>query len=194
MKHTFPEECPNTDCHLKCSLAKTCQKCGDKRAFISDWRNILFLVPFPAWIGATFVGFGVLFVASYPRLKPMSSQEILHDSAIFLLPGLLISGAILFWAIRKGTKYGNREKCCHAGCTANLYKGKCKQCGHPPAVRPYVFYYLSGFLGLPAALFGACLYRSSHLTEQVSATGNVAFIVAAAAVITSLTVWSLNRK
>ena len=42
-------------------------------------------------------------------------------------------------------------------------------------------------------MFGACMY-SLPLKPQVTATGNVGLIVAAAAVITSLTVWSLNRK
>lgn len=193
MKHTFTEECPNTDCHLKCSLAKTCQKCGDKRAFISDWRNILFLVPFPAWFGATLFGMTVSWRAYYYRYEPLSNSDLFWASAYYLLPGLLVSGALLYWAIRKGTKFGNHEKCCHPGCSANLYRGKCKQCGHPPAVRPFIYYYLTGFLALPAAMFGACMY-SLPLKPQVTATGNVGLIVAAAAVITSLTVWSLNRK
>lgn len=194
MKHIFPEECPNPDCHLKCSLAKTCQKCGDKRVLFSDWRNILLLVPFPAWVGACLFGFVVGGRVSYYRYEPVPTNYLFLASAYYLLPGLLVSGALLYWAIRKGTKFGNHRKCGHPGCSANLYRGKCKQCGHPPAVRPFIFYYLTGFLALPAAMFGACMYSLQPLKPQVSATGNVALIVAAAAVITSLTVWSLNRK
>ena len=194
MNYIFPEECSTPDCHLQCSLAKTCQKYGDKRVLFSDWRNILFLVPFPAWIGATYVGFCVLYVASYPRLQPLTWKAILQASAASLLPGFLVSGAILFWAVRKGSKFGNREKCCHPECTANLFRRKCKSCGHPPAVRPFIFYYLTGFLGLPAALFGACMYSHRPFSAQVTATANVGLIIAAAAVITSLTVWTMSRK
>lgn len=113
--------------------------------------------------------------------------------SMILIPALAVSFVIAAIAWKKGSKFGIGRKCCLDSCEADLFKGKCKKCGHPPAVTPSIFYYLAALIGLPAAGFGACMYASTPVTPMTSAVGNLELIIAATAAIISLTVWKMKR-
>lgn len=194
MKHIFPEECPETDCHLKCSLAKTCQKCGDKRVLFSDWRNFLPFVPIPIGLGLMYMGLAALVSRGAPQEANFTLLQLIFSMSMILFPALAVSFVIAAIAWKKGSKFGIRRKCCLETCEADLFKGKCKKCGHPPAVTPSIFYYLAALLGLPAAGFGACMYVSTPVTPISSAVGNLGLIIAATTVLAGLTAWNLSKR
>lgn len=193
MKHIFPEECQNPDCHLKCSLAKTCQKCGDKRVLFSDWRNFLPFVPIPIGLSLMYMGLAALVSRGAPLEDNFTPLRIIFSMSVILMPALAVSFAIAAIAWKKGSIFGIRRKCCLESCEADLFKGKCKKCGHPPAVTPSIFYYLAALIGLPAAGFGACMYASTPVTPVTSAVGNLGLIIAASAVLIGLIAWTMKR-
>ena len=112
---------------------------------------------------------------------------------MFVLPGLALSLILVVIAWKKGSRFGIRRKCCLESCEADLFKGKCQKCGHPPSVIPWIFYYLAALLGLPAAAYGACMYLSPPVTPVTSAVGNLGLIIAAAALLVALIAWTAKR-
>ena len=182
-----PKDCKESDCHLKCSRALRCMTCGKRRATSTDWRI------YPIWIAGA-IG-GTLFLLAYSGLsydlEPYKSQNMtppkffaLYSVCIFfgiVLP--ILASVLIFFRNRE---LSSRARCCFHGCTANLRVKGCAKCGHPPNVIPYFFFYFAGLIAIPAAVYGACMYKQPQVNGISPALGNLGFIICVTAILAGL--------
>lgn len=194
MKHIFPEECPETDCHLKTCLAKTCEICGNRKKIDRDWRSNVILSSLLLDGMVMFFGLTLGMNTTLDgRFREGTSLEA--NLAFFASTGLLVMGIvsiILTYTYKKAKKESAVDKCCLASCPANLQLRSCTRCGHPPNLKPFFFVYFALFTAIPTIFLGVFLLCTWGNPVRF---GFFIFccLVSATALLIGLVAWILKR-